>query len=116
VSVSALDAVPAGQRDELLQERARTGLWLCFTSITLFGFTDPFLHPGLLFPIYAIKLLQIAFIFVFLWIFRQPMRRTTALVLAQIGVLVITVTTAWSGIIPADVPITWSRSVTRVRP
>jgi len=100
--VSALDAVPAGGRDELLQERARTGLWLCFTSITLFGLTDPFLHPGLLVPIYAIKLLQIAIIAVFLWLFRHPMRRATALVLAQLGVLAICVTTAWSGIITQE--------------
>ena len=96
--MSALDAVPADERDDLLQERARTGLWLCFTSITLFGLTDPFLHPGLLPPIYAIKVLQIAIIAAFLWLFRKPMRRSTALVWAQLGVLAISVTTAWSGI------------------
>jgi signal transduction histidine kinase len=100
--MTALDAIPTGQRDELLQERCRTGLWLCFTSITLFGFTDPFLHPGLLTPIYAIKVLQIAIIAVFLWAFRQPMRRSTALVLAQLGVLLIAVTTAWSGILTQE--------------
>jgi signal transduction histidine kinase len=100
--VSALDAVPADERDDLLQERARTGLWLCFTSITLFGLTDPFLHPGLLRPIYAIKALQIAIIFAFLWLFRQPMRRSVALVWAQLGVLAISVTTAWSGILTQE--------------
>ncbi len=89
-------------RDELLQERARTGLWLCFTSITLFGLTDPFLHPGLLWPIYAIKVLQIAIIGVFLRLFRRPLRRATALVLAQLGVFAIAVTTAWSGILTAE--------------
>lgn len=92
----------AHERDELLQERARTGLWLCFTSITLFGLTDPFLHPGLLIEIYAIKVLQIAIIFVFLWIFRRPLRRAHALVLAQFGVLLIAVTTAWSGILTRE--------------
>jgi signal transduction histidine kinase len=100
--VSAVDAIPAEERDELLQERARTGLWLCFTSITLFGFTDPFLHPGLLPEIYAIKVLQVAIIAVFLWLFRRPMRRRTALVLAQAGVLAIAVTTAWSGILTQE--------------
>ena len=100
--MSALDAVPADERDDLLQERARTGLWLCFTSITLFGLTDPFLHPGLLFPIYAIKVLQIAIIAAFLWLFRKPMRRSTALVWAQLGVLAISVTTAWSGILTQE--------------
>jgi len=100
--VSALDAVPADERDDLLQERARTGLWLCFTSITLFGLTDPFLHPGLLPPIYAIKVLQIAIIAAFLWLFRKPMRRSTALVWAQLGVLAISVTTAWSGILTQE--------------
>ena len=100
--MSALDAVPADERDDLLQERARTGLWLCFTSITLFGLTDPFLHPGLLPPIYAIKVLQIAIIAAFLWLFRKPMRRSTALVWAQLGVLAISVTTAWSGILTQE--------------
>jgi signal transduction histidine kinase len=100
--VSALDAVPADERDDLLQERARTGLLLCFTSITLFGLTDPFLHPGLLFPIYAIKVLQIALIAAFYWLFRQPMRRSVALVWAQLGVLAISVTTAWSGILTQE--------------
>jgi signal transduction histidine kinase len=100
--VTALDAVAAGDRDELLQERARTGLWLCFTSITLFGFTDPFLHPGLLWEIYAIKVLQIAIIAVFLWLFRLPLRRAHALMLAQLGVLAISVTTAWSGILTQE--------------
>jgi signal transduction histidine kinase len=100
--VSALDAVPADERDDLLQERARTGLLLCFTSITLFGLTDPFLHPGLLFPIYAIKVLQIALIAAFFWLFRQPMRRSVALVWAQLGVLAISVTTAWSGILTQE--------------
>jgi signal transduction histidine kinase len=100
--VTVLDANGAPERDELLQERARTGLWLCFTSITLFGLTDPFLHPGLLAPIYAIKVLQIAIIAVFLWIFRQPLRRRHALVLAQVGVLLIAVTTAWSGILTQE--------------
>ena len=99
--MTGLDAV-AGDRDELLQERARTGLWLCFTSITLFGLTDPFLHPGLLVPIYAIKVLQIACIAVFLLLFRLPLRRRQALVLAQLGVLTICVTTAWSGILTQE--------------
>ncbi len=76
--MSALDAAPAHERDDLLQERARTGLLLCATSITLFGFTDPFLHPGLLFPIYAIKVLQLAIIGAFLWLFRQPMRSSVS--------------------------------------
>jgi len=53
--VASVSAIPAGERDELLQERARTGLWLCFTSITLFDLSDQCLHPGLLAPIYAIK-------------------------------------------------------------
>ena len=100
--MSALDAVPADERDDLLQERARTGLLLCALSITLFGFTDPFLHPGLLFPIYAIKVLQLAIIGAFLWLFRRPMRRSTALVWAQLGVLAISVTTAWSGILTQE--------------
>jgi signal transduction histidine kinase len=96
------DAISAGDRDELLQERARTGLWLCFTSITLFGLSDPFLHPGLLWPIYAIKVLQIAIIAVFLRLFRRPMRRAHALLLSEIGVILIAVTTAWSGIITQE--------------
>ncbi len=96
------DAIPAGDRDELLQERARTGLWLCCTSITLFGLSDPFLHPGLLWPIYAIKVLQIAIIAIFLRLFRRPMRRAHALLLSEIGVILIAVTTAWSGIITQE--------------
>jgi signal transduction histidine kinase len=100
--VALLEPPAPQERDELLQERARTGLWLCFTSITLFGLTDPFLHPGLLPPIYAIKVLQIAIIAVFLWIFRQPLRRAHALALAQFGVLLIAVTTAWSGILTKE--------------
>jgi signal transduction histidine kinase len=97
--VAAPDVLAADQCDQLLQERARTGLWLCFTSITLFGFTDPFLHPGLLGAIYAIKFFQIAVMAVFLWAFYRPMRRSVALALAQAGVLFIAVTTAWSGIL-----------------
>ena len=101
-AVAALDTPNSDGRDELLQERARTGLWLCFTSITLFGLTDPFLHPGQLGPIYALKVFQIVVIGIFLWLFRRPMRRSQALVLAQLGVLAITVTTAWSGIITQE--------------
>jgi signal transduction histidine kinase len=100
--VAVLDVPAAEQPDELLQERARMGLWLCFTSITLFGFTDPFLHPGLLGPIYGIKIFQISVMAVFLWIFYRPLRRTHALVAAQLGVLFIAVTTAWSGIITQE--------------
>jgi signal transduction histidine kinase len=100
--VTSLAAVPALERDDLLQERARTGLWLCCTSVTLFGLTDPFLHPGLLWPIYAIKVLQVVLIAVFLRLFRRPMRRDHALVMAQLGVLAIAVTTAWSGIVTQE--------------
>jgi signal transduction histidine kinase len=100
--VASTDAIPAGERDELLQERARTGLWLCFTSITLFGLADPFLHPGLLPAIYAIKVLQVAIIAVFLRLFRRPMRRTHALFLSELGVILIAVTTAWSGILTQE--------------
>ena len=100
--VVALTAPDLDAPDDLLQERARTGLWLCFTSITLFGFTDPFLHPGQLPIIYAIKVLQIAILGVFLLAFRRPMRRSRALVLAQLGVLAVAVTTAWSGIITKE--------------
>jgi signal transduction histidine kinase len=100
--VASVDAIPASERDELLQERARTGLWLCFTSITLFGLADPFLHPGLLPAIYAIKVLQIVIIGIFLRLFRRPMRRKHALVLAQLGVLLVAVTTAWSGILTQE--------------
>jgi signal transduction histidine kinase len=101
VGVATADAATR-EWDELLQERARTGLWLCFTSITLFGFTDPFLHPGLLGPIYAIKIFQIVVIFWFLRLFRRPLRRAHALVWAQLGVCFIAVTTAWSGIITRE--------------
>jgi signal transduction histidine kinase len=100
--VASVDAIAASERDELLQERARTGLWLCFTSITLFGLADPFLHPGLLPAIYAIKVLQIVIIGIFLRLFRRPMRRKHALVLAQLGVLLVAVTTAWSGILTQE--------------
>jgi signal transduction histidine kinase len=100
--VATADVIGATERDELLQERARVGLWLCFTSITLFGFTDPFLHPGLLGPIYGIKILQIAIIAVFLRLFRKPLRRSHAVALAQLGVLLIAVTTSWSGIITKE--------------
>lgn len=100
--MTVLDVPAPHQYDALLQERARTGLWLCFTSITLFGLTDPFLHPGLLGPIYAVKALQITVMAGFLWIFYRPMPRARALVAAQLGVLFIAVTTAWSGIITQE--------------
>ena len=72
--MAILDAFAGGDRDELLLERSRTGLWLCATSIALFGLTDPFLHPGLLVPVYAIKALQFAFIAVYFRIDRKSTR------------------------------------------
>jgi len=100
--VGGKDASGGAERDDLLVERARTGLLLVLTSITVFGFTDPFLHPGLLVPIYAIKALQVALIAVFYWALDRPVSRARARVLVQLGVAMIAVTTSWSGIITQD--------------
>jgi signal transduction histidine kinase len=101
--VRALDGfLASSSRDDLLIERSRTGLWLCATSITLFGFTDPFMHPDRLTPIYALKAVQLALIAVWFWILRRPLSRSQAIVVAYAGVVMIAVTTAWSGIISGD--------------
>jgi len=100
--VAALDGLLADDREDLLVERSRTGLWLCLTSITLFGITDPFLHPQQLGRIYAIKAIQIVLIAGFFWMLRRPLGRTRTIILAQLAVFMISVTTAWSGIVTED--------------
>jgi signal transduction histidine kinase len=100
--VAALDSFLADDREGLLVERSRTGLWLCLTSITLFGLTDPFLHADKLPSVYAIKGLQIVLIAGFFWLFRRPLSHRETLIAAQLGVLSIAVTTSWSGIITDD--------------
>ena len=93
--MAAFRALLAGDGDDLLIERIRTGLWLCLTSITLFGLTDPFLHPQQLAPIYGIKALQLALIAFFFWACRQRPGRRWAILLAQTIVFTMSITTAW---------------------
>ena len=78
------------------------GLWLCLTSITLFGLTDPFLHADRVGPVLGIKVLQVVLIAGYFAALRIPMSRARTLVLAETGVLLISVTTSWSGIITED--------------
>jgi signal transduction histidine kinase len=100
--VTTLDALVADARDDLFTERARTGLGLCLTSIVLFGISDPFLHPSQLVPIYTIKAIQVIGIAAFYLALRRPLARGRAIPVALAGVVFISVTTSWSGIVTED--------------
>src|SRR4029450_2830186 len=83
----------------LLAQRARVGLWLSLTSITLFALVDPFVHPSVLGPLYAIKAFQIGVTIAVFRILRRPPTWRRSVAAAMTAVIVFSVTTASSGIV-----------------
>jgi signal transduction histidine kinase len=101
--VTASRAVPVPPESGVsLAQRARVGLWLCLTSITLFAITDPFLNAHLLGPLYAVKALQVAVALATFRVLRGAVTRRVAIVATVVAVAVFSVTTAISGIITND--------------
>jgi len=86
----------------LLAQRARVGLWLSLTSITLFALVDPFVNRPVLGPLYAIKAFQIGVTIAVFRILRHPTTWRMSVAAAMTAVIVFSVTTAWSGIVTHD--------------
>ncbi len=85
-----------------LVQRARVGLWLSLTSITLFAIVDPFLNAPVLAPLYAIKALQVAVAIAVFHVLGRAVTRRQVIVAALLAVSVFSVTTAASGILTND--------------
>src|SRR5262245_64834777 len=86
----------------LLGQRARVGLWLSLTSITLFALVDPFVNRSVLGPLYAIKAFQLGVTIAVFYILRRATTWRASVAAAMTAVVVFSVTTAWSGIVTAD--------------
>ncbi len=92
----------------LLAQRARVGLWLSLTSITLFALVDPFLHADLLGPLYVFKAFMIAVTIGLFRVLRRPATRTQVVSAVLLAVAVFSVMTAASGVVtddPATTPV-----------
>ena len=99
---------PPSRSVALLAQRARVGLWLSITSITLFALVDPFLHADQLGTLYVFKAFMIA---VTIGLFRQlrrPETRSQVVGAVLLAVAVFSLMTAASGIVtddPATTPV-----------
>src|SRR5262250_198967 len=67
---------PSSESVALLAQRARVGLWLSITSITLFALVDPFLHPDQLGTLYVFKAFMIAVTIGLFRLLRRPRTRS----------------------------------------
>lgn len=86
----------------LLVDRARAGLWLCLTSISLFAIADQFVYPDLVPELYTLKAVQVGTaLLAFVALRGRPSRRR-AVVVAATTVSILCVTSAWSGIVTED--------------
>ena len=108
---SAMPEVPTAGRSSsesvaLLVQRARGGLWLSLTSISLFALVDPFLHRDLLGPLYAFKAFMVAVTFGLFRALRRPASRPQAVIAVLLAVAVFSVGTAASGIVTGDAATT----------
>ncbi|MCW5889653.1 MAG: hypothetical protein KIT14_03795 [bacterium] len=90
----------------LLVDRARAGLWLCLTSISLFAIADQFVYPTIVAQLYGVKSIQIATaIAAFGALHGRPSRRR-AVATAAVTVSILCITSAWSGVITHDAATT----------
>jgi signal transduction histidine kinase len=86
----------------LLVDRARAGLRLCLTSISLFAIADQFVYPDLVPRLYALKAVQVGTaLAAFVALRGRPTRRRTV-VTAATTVSILCVTSAWSGVVTDD--------------
>jgi signal transduction histidine kinase len=86
----------------LLAQRARVGLWLSLTSITLFTLVDPFVHPDLLGTLYVFKAFMVAVTVGVFRVLRHPATRARVVSAVLLAVAAFSVLTAASGIVTAD--------------
>ena len=93
---------PSSESVALLAQRARVGLWLSLTSISLFALVDPFMHRELLGTLYGIKAFMVAVTFGLFRVLRRPASRLQAVTAVLLAVAVFSVGTAASGIVTGD--------------
>src|SRR5262249_61077343 len=80
---------PSSESVALLAQRARVGLWLSLTSISLFALVDPFVHPDTLGPLYAFKAFMVAVTFGLFRVLRRPATRLQAVTAVLLPVAVL---------------------------
>src|SRR5262249_10924793 len=97
---------PSPESVALLAQRARVGLWLSLTSLSLFALVDPFVHPSLLGTLYAFKAFMVVVSFGLFQVLRRPATRLQAVTAVLLAVAVFSVGTAASGIVTGDAATT----------
>jgi signal transduction histidine kinase len=97
---------PSSESVALLAQRARVGLWLSLTSISLFALVDPFVHRDLLGTLYAFKAFMVAVTFGLFQVLRHPGTRLQVVTAVLLAVAVFSVGTAASGIVTGDAATT----------